>query len=194
MLVHSLWDQEDSYGALAVYSAIKPKDTRGDMVKLVMGPWYHGQEIEEGSALGAIRFGSDTAQYFREQVLRPFLAQYLKDGAPKADVAPVTAFETGTQSVAPPRPLARRVAKAVVRRRVGLVPASRIRNFEFTAAVRTGQPMPSTFPIPRIPYPSAPGRSSRWDTTLGRPGSSGWSMISAKPRAVPMCSPSLAMC
>ncbi len=27
MLVHSLWDQEDSYGALAVYSAIKPKDS-----------------------------------------------------------------------------------------------------------------------------------------------------------------------
>ncbi len=96
MLVHSLWDQEDSYGALAVYAAIKPKDSRGDMVKLVMGPWYHGQEIEEGSALGQIRFGSDTARYFREQVLRPFLAQYLKDGAPKADLAPVTAFETGT--------------------------------------------------------------------------------------------------
>jgi putative CocE/NonD family hydrolase len=96
MLVHSLWDAEDSYGALAVYSSIKPKDTRGDMVKLVLGPWYHGQEIEEGSALGGIRFGSDTAKYFREQVLRPFLAQYLKDGAPKADLAPVTAFETGT--------------------------------------------------------------------------------------------------
>jgi putative CocE/NonD family hydrolase len=96
MLVHSLWDQEDSYGALAVYAAIKPKDTGGDMVKLVMGPWHHGQEIEEGSALGPIRFGSDTAKYFREQLLRPFLAQYLKDGAPKADLAPVTAFETGT--------------------------------------------------------------------------------------------------
>jgi uncharacterized protein len=96
MLVQSQWDQEDSYGALAVYAAIKPKDTHADMVKLVIGPWFHGQEIQEGSALGAIRFGSDTAQYFREHVLRPFLAQYLKDGAPKADVAPVTVFETGT--------------------------------------------------------------------------------------------------
>ncbi len=96
MLVHSLWDQEDSYGALAVYRAIKPKDTQGDKVKLVLGPWYHGQEIEEGSALGNIRFGSDTARYFREVVLRPFLAQYLKDGAPPAEVAAVTAFETGT--------------------------------------------------------------------------------------------------
>src|SRR5271166_3554704 len=96
MLVHSLWDQEDSYGALAVYAAIKPKDAHGDMVKLVMGPWHHGQEIGQGSTLGALHFGSDTAKYFREQVLRPFLAQYLKDGAPPANLAPVTAFETGT--------------------------------------------------------------------------------------------------
>jgi putative CocE/NonD family hydrolase len=96
MLVHSLWDQEDIYGALAVYRAIKPKDKSGDMVKLVMGPWHHGQEIEAGSSLGAIQFGSDTSKYFREHILRPYLAQYLKDGAPKADIAPVTAYQTGT--------------------------------------------------------------------------------------------------
>ncbi|HZY33622.1 MAG TPA: CocE/NonD family hydrolase, partial [Rhodanobacter sp.] len=73
MLVHSLWDQEDIYGALAVYRAIKPKDSSGNMVRLVMGPWHHGQEIDEGSSLGAIRFGSDTAKYFREKILRPYL-------------------------------------------------------------------------------------------------------------------------
>ncbi|WP_052329391.1 CocE/NonD family hydrolase [Dyella ginsengisoli] len=96
MLVHSLWDQEDIYGAIAVYKAIKPKDTTGTMVKLVMGPWHHGQEIGDGSSLGAIKFGSDTGRYFREHVLRPYLAQYLKNDAPKADVAPVTAFQTGS--------------------------------------------------------------------------------------------------
>jgi hypothetical protein len=95
MLVHGLWDQEDIYGAMAVYRAIKPKDVHGDMVKLVAGPWYHGQELGEGSALGPIRFGSDTSLYFRQHILRPFLAQYLKDGAPRADLAPVTAFVTG---------------------------------------------------------------------------------------------------
>ena len=63
-----------------------------------MGPWYHGQEIEDGSTLGALRFGSDTALHFRREILRPFLDQYLKDGAPDADVAPVTAFETGTNT------------------------------------------------------------------------------------------------
>jgi hypothetical protein len=98
MLVHSLWDQEDIYGAIAVYKAIEPKDTGNDKVFLVMGPWHHGQEIRDGSSLGALKFDSDTALYFRREILRPFLDQYLKDGAPKADVAPVSAFETGTNT------------------------------------------------------------------------------------------------
>jgi uncharacterized protein len=96
MLVHSLWDQEDIYGAIAVYKAIEPKDTNNDKVFLVMGPWHHGQEIADGSTLGALKWGSDTALYFRQKILRPFLDHYLKDEAPKMDVAPVTAFETGT--------------------------------------------------------------------------------------------------
>ncbi|MFZ0063570.1 MAG: CocE/NonD family hydrolase, partial [Pyrinomonadaceae bacterium] len=98
MLVHSLWDQEDIYGAPAVYKAIEPKDTGNDKVFIVMGPWHHGQEIGDGNALGALKFNSDTALTFRREILAPFLAQYLKDGAPKADVAPVMAFETGTNS------------------------------------------------------------------------------------------------
>ena len=98
MLVHSLWDQEDIYGDIAVYKQIEPKDTNNDKVFLVLGPWHHGQEIRDGSALGAIKFNSDTALTFRKEILRPFLDQYLKDGAPKANVAPVTAFETGTNT------------------------------------------------------------------------------------------------
>jgi putative CocE/NonD family hydrolase len=98
MLVHSLWDQEDIYGAPAVYRALKPKDTHNDMVYLVMGPWHHGQEIDEGSTLGALRFESNTSHTFQTEVLLPFLRQYLTDGGPKADVAPVTAFETGTNT------------------------------------------------------------------------------------------------
>jgi uncharacterized protein len=96
MLVDSLWDQEDIYGAMAVYKAIKPKDTNNDKVFLVIGPWHHGQEIGDGSTLGALKFNSDTGLYFRQQILRPFLDHYLKDDAPKADVPPVSAFETGT--------------------------------------------------------------------------------------------------
>ncbi|MFN7992301.1 MAG: CocE/NonD family hydrolase [Bryobacteraceae bacterium] len=98
MLVHSLWDQEDIYGAIAVYKAIKPKDTGNDKVFLVMGPWHHGQEIDDGSSLGPIRFDSDTGLYFRRHILRPFLDQYLKDDAPKAGLPAVMAFETGTNT------------------------------------------------------------------------------------------------
>jgi putative CocE/NonD family hydrolase len=96
MLVHSLWDAEDIYGATAVYRTLEPKDTNNDKVFLVLGPWNHGQEIGDGSTLGPLKFGSDTALYFRREILRPFLDQYLKEGAPKADVSPVLAFETGT--------------------------------------------------------------------------------------------------
>ena len=96
MLVHSLWDQEDIYGAIAVYKALEPKDAGNDKVFLVMGPWHHGQEIADGSTLGALNFRSDTALYFRQEILAPFLSRYLKDGAPKGDVPPVAAFETGT--------------------------------------------------------------------------------------------------
>jgi uncharacterized protein len=97
MLVHSLWDVEDIYGAMAVYNAIKPKDT-GNKVFLVMGPWHHGQGIEDGSTLGAIKFNSDTSLYFRENILAPFLAKYLKDDSSAPAIAPVSAYESGTDT------------------------------------------------------------------------------------------------
>ena len=96
MLVDSLWDQEDIYGAMAVYKAIKPKDTDNNKVFLVIGPWHHGQEIDDASTLGVLNFGADTGLYFRQQILRPFLDRYLKDETPKEEIAPVVAFDTGT--------------------------------------------------------------------------------------------------
>ena len=95
MLVASLWDQEDIYGAIAVYKALQPKDT-GHQLYLVLGPWHHGQEIENASSLGAINFNSDTGLYFREHILSNFLAHYLRDDPPALTIAPVTAFVTGT--------------------------------------------------------------------------------------------------
>ena len=112
MLVHSLWDQEDIYGDIAVYKAIKPKDTNNDKVFLVMGPWHHGQEIKDGSTLGALKFNSDTALTFRREILRPFLDQYLKDDAPKADIPPSLHSRRGQTPGAgcPPGPPAARAA------------------------------------------------------------------------------------
>ncbi|HLY56350.1 MAG TPA: CocE/NonD family hydrolase [Stellaceae bacterium] len=95
MLVHSLWDQEDIYGNIAVWKAVKPRDTASN-VHLVIGPWFHHQQRLDGSAIGAIRFGSDTAQYFRREILRPFLDRYLKEGESATTTPAVTAYETGT--------------------------------------------------------------------------------------------------
>ena len=96
LLVHSLWDQEDIYGALAVFAAIKPKDPDNTKVFLAIGPWRHGGESRDGSSLGAIRFDGDTARHFRRSVLLPFLDAHLKDGGAPANLPVVTAYETGT--------------------------------------------------------------------------------------------------
>jgi len=93
MLVASLWDQEDIYGSIAVYDAIEPKDVHNDMVYLVLGPWHHGQEIEDGSTLGALKFNTNTSYEFQTRILAPFLAHFLKDSV--MDVAPVNAYLTG---------------------------------------------------------------------------------------------------
>jgi len=97
MLVHSLYDAEDIYGALAVWKALKPKDS-ANLLHLAMGPWNHGGEIGDGSTLGPLKFNQDTGLQFRQNVLRPFLEQHLRENGPKAELAPVNAFETGTNT------------------------------------------------------------------------------------------------
>jgi uncharacterized protein len=96
MNVDGLWDQEDIYGATAAYAALGPKDSANDRNFLVIGPWAHGGSNGDGSSLGALRFDGDTALWFRQSVLQPFLDQYLKVGAPPANTPPVLAYETGT--------------------------------------------------------------------------------------------------
>jgi putative CocE/NonD family hydrolase len=96
LYVHSQWDQEDIYGAPAVFAATRAQSGAGhENSHLVIGPWRHGGGNGDGSMLGAIHFDGDTGRWFRRNVLLPFLDSHLKDGAPKADTAVVTAFETG---------------------------------------------------------------------------------------------------
>jgi putative CocE/NonD family hydrolase len=96
MLVHSLWDQEDIYGNAALWKALKAQQSDTSNLYLVIGPWFHHQQRLDGSAIGQIKFGSDTAAYFRKALLRPFFDHYLKDEAPPLKIAHVTAFETGS--------------------------------------------------------------------------------------------------
>ena len=96
LYVHSLWDQEDIYGAPATYAAMEPKDRRNDGNYMIIGPWRHGQSMSaDGSKLGAITFNGNSSSWYRQKVLIPFFDEHLKDGGGKSGIAPVTAFETG---------------------------------------------------------------------------------------------------
>ena len=95
MFVQGQWDQEDIYGAAATWESTRRQDTAGED-RLVVGPWRHGQANSDGSALGAIKFDGDTGYYFRRYILQPFLDAHLKDAASPVQLAPVTAYETGT--------------------------------------------------------------------------------------------------
>jgi putative CocE/NonD family hydrolase len=94
MLVVGRWDQEDIYGAYAVYAALKPLGVAP--VHLVVGPWRHSGVNYDGSSLGPLHFTGDTALEFRRDVMQPFLDHYLRDAAPAADTPPVWSYETGT--------------------------------------------------------------------------------------------------
>jgi putative CocE/NonD family hydrolase len=94
MLVVGQWDQEDSYGAPAVYQAIEPKDKHNNMVSLVIGPWRHSGVNHYGYNLGALTFTGDTAREFRVKYMKPFFDHYLK-GAPDPQTPPVLTYATG---------------------------------------------------------------------------------------------------
>ena len=88
------WDQEDFYGPIAIYNALEKHDAQG-INYLVVGPWRHGGWASgAGDSLGAIPFGSSTAEYFRDQLQAPFFAYYLKDKGAK-DFAQAITFEAG---------------------------------------------------------------------------------------------------
>ncbi|HET9369270.1 MAG TPA: CocE/NonD family hydrolase [Vicinamibacterales bacterium] len=94
MNVAGWFDAEDFYGPLETYRAVE-RSTPANQNRIVIGPWLHGGWASmPGDALGDIRFGSATGDYYRREVELPFFKFYLKDrGAPPAAEAVV--FETG---------------------------------------------------------------------------------------------------
>lgn len=88
-----LWDQEDIYGAITAWEALKAKGKIGNNF-LVMGPWRHSQINREGRELGPFKWDGDTAQQFREDMVLPLFNQYLKDGPP-AKLPTVSIYNTG---------------------------------------------------------------------------------------------------
>lgn len=78
LVVGGLFDAEDCYGAWNLYKAIE-KQSPSTNNKIVMGPWYHGQwASRDGSFLGNVKFGSNTALWYQNNIEIPFFNFYLK--------------------------------------------------------------------------------------------------------------------
>jgi putative CocE/NonD family hydrolase len=88
------WDPEDFYGPLTIYGALAKHDTKHRNY-LIVGPWNHGSWRGTARRLGAIDFGSDTAQYYARNLLAPWLSHWLwRKG--EMSMPGATVFETGS--------------------------------------------------------------------------------------------------
>jgi len=89
------WDQEDMWGAIHSYRALKATGTPDAMNHIVMGPWFHSQINRPGRSLGPFEWATDTAEQWRRDVLVPFFNQYLKPGAPDAGTPNAWIYDAG---------------------------------------------------------------------------------------------------
>jgi uncharacterized protein len=89
--LQGLWDQEDMYGAVHTWEALKDKGATANN-HLVMGPWYHSQVNRAAENLGPLKWNGDTAADFRKSVLIPFFDTYLKDEKPAESLPPVLIY------------------------------------------------------------------------------------------------------
>ena len=95
MVVTGWYDAEDLYGSFHMYQSIEEKNPKVNNV-LVVGPWAHGGWARTGGDhLGAVHFGSDTAEFYREHIELPFFNKYLKNKDGLSPPAEATCFETG---------------------------------------------------------------------------------------------------
>ena len=91
------WDQEDFYGPMRTYENLEPSDTK-NMNYVVVGPWNHGGWAHgPGDSLGAIPFGSNTGQYFRQKVEAPWFAYWLHDKG-SLPLKEALLFQTGSDT------------------------------------------------------------------------------------------------
>ena len=88
------WDQEDFYGPITIYELLERHDKENKNF-LVVGPWNHGGWSRgDGRKLGPVDFGSETAAYYRREVMAKFTAHYLKD-KPNPNLPEALTFRTG---------------------------------------------------------------------------------------------------
>jgi uncharacterized protein len=96
LVVAGMWDEQDQYGAPAVFEALRARDARYP-VSLLIGPWTHMGVYADGSKTGPLHFIEDTAAVARRDVIKPFLDSQLKPGAVPKHLGPVISFSTGSE-------------------------------------------------------------------------------------------------
>lgn len=95
LTVGGTFDAEDCFGAWSTYKAIEQLSP-GTNNRLVMGPWYHGQWASlDGTHLGNVQFGSNTAAWYQQNIEIPFFNYYLKGKGKEPAIAEATIFFTG---------------------------------------------------------------------------------------------------
>ncbi|MRG45953.1 CocE/NonD family hydrolase [Chitinophaga sp. SYP-B3965] len=95
LIVGGTFDAEDCFGAWNTYKAIEGQSKNANN-RLVMGPWYHGQwASNDGSYMGNVHFGSNTAAWYQENIEIPFFDFYLKGKGKTPDIKEATVFFTG---------------------------------------------------------------------------------------------------
>lgn len=94
LVVGGLFDAEDCFGAWNLYRSIETKAKNNN--KIVMGPWFHGQWARgEGKNLGNIQFGSNTSEWYAQNIEVPFFNYYLKGKGSLDALKEATIFFTG---------------------------------------------------------------------------------------------------
>ncbi|MFA9206251.1 MAG: CocE/NonD family hydrolase [Burkholderiaceae bacterium] len=95
LVVGGLYDAEDCFGAWNLYKAIEAKAKNNN--KLVMGPWYHGQwASNDGSQLGNVQFGSNTSEWYGQNIELPFFNYYLKNKGSVDKIKEANIFFSGS--------------------------------------------------------------------------------------------------
>lgn len=95
LVVGGLFDAEDCFGAWELYKSIEKKAHNNN--KLVMGPWSHGGWARgTGDHLGNVRFGSETAKWYQQNVEIPYFEYHLRDRGLADVLAEATIFFTGS--------------------------------------------------------------------------------------------------
>jgi uncharacterized protein len=95
LTVGGWFDAEDVHGPMGVYKSIETQSP-GATNMIVYGPWVHGGwSGGDGDRLYHVRFGSKTAQFYRDNIEYPFFLYHLKSKGDGDKLPEAYMFMTG---------------------------------------------------------------------------------------------------